>query len=170
MMTLNQTRITKDPTNNKLVVTRDFDAPVAQVWQAWTDSEILDQWWAPRPWKAETTSMDFREGGAWLYAMKGPEGESQGCRFDFEKISQQKSYTGIDAFADENGKINDQFPRMHWVVEFAGKGDSTGVRVEITFDSEADMKAIVEMGFEQGFTAAHGNLDELLAADRSTKK
>jgi hypothetical protein len=37
------------------------------------------------------------------------------------------------------------------------------VNVEITFATEADMEKIIEMGFEEGFTAAHGNLDELLA-------
>ena len=112
MITINQTRVTKDPAKNKLVVTRDFDAPVAQVWKAWTDSKILDQWWAPKPWKAETKSMDFRDGGNWIYAMKGPEGEAQWCRADFEKIVPQKSYTGTDAFCDEKGNINKQFVQV----------------------------------------------------------
>ncbi len=37
--------------NKQLKITRDFDAPVKQVWNAWTQSELLDQWWAPKPWK-----------------------------------------------------------------------------------------------------------------------
>ena len=61
-----ETLYTKDVANNKMTVVRQFDAPVEQVWRAWTESELLDQWWAPLPWKAKTKKMDFREGGSWL--------------------------------------------------------------------------------------------------------
>ncbi len=62
METKNKTAITKDMANKKIKVTRSFDATPEQVWSAWTDEEILDQWWAPKPWKAKTKSMDFHEG------------------------------------------------------------------------------------------------------------
>ena len=54
-MTVNsKMQIDKDLDNKKMTITRGFDAPVADVWRAWTESELLDQWWAPKPWKAET--------------------------------------------------------------------------------------------------------------------
>lgn len=161
--TIKQTTITKDASNKKLVVVREFDAPLPLVWQAWTDSSLLDQWWAPRPWKAETKKMDFREGGSWLYAMKGPEGEIHWCRMDFDKIVPQKSFAGTNGFADEQGNRTHDIPSMYWHAQFAGTGDRTTVTVEITFESEQALKTIVEMGFQEGFTAAHGNLDEVLA-------
>ncbi|HYG14458.1 MAG TPA: SRPBCC domain-containing protein, partial [Bacteroidia bacterium] len=64
-----------DKANRKIKVTREFAAPLSQVWEAWTNSQVLDQWWAPKPWKAKTKTMNFTEGGYWLYAMVGPEGE-----------------------------------------------------------------------------------------------
>ncbi len=51
---------------------------------------------------------------------------------------------------------------MHWRSEFSPTDTGTKVKVEITFDSEEDMQKIIESGFEAGFTAAHGNLDEFL--------
>ena len=67
---MNKSVLTKDPGGKKLQVVEEFDVPVAAVWEAWTTPELLDQWWAPKPWKAETKSMDFREGEpgftAWL--------------------------------------------------------------------------------------------------------
>lgn len=66
---------TVDKENKTIHVARRFDAEVPLVWQAWTTPELLDQWWGPEPWRAETKSMDFRVGGHWLYAMVGPEGE-----------------------------------------------------------------------------------------------
>ena len=162
-MATKETVFTKDQANKKIKVVREFDAPLTQVWKAWTESELLDQWWAPKPWKANTQSMDFREGGKWLYYMEGPDGARHYCRADYDAIAPNKSYKGQDAFCDENGNINTEFPRMQWYVVFNSAGNATKVEVEITFATEADMETIIEMGFKEGFAAAHGNLDELLA-------
>ena len=70
-MSNKQTTISKDAANKKLIVVREFDAPLEEVWKAWTEKDLLDQWWAPKPWKAKTKTMDFREGGIWLYSMVG---------------------------------------------------------------------------------------------------
>jgi len=161
-MSNKQTTISKDAANKKIVVVREFDAPVEEVWKAWTESSLLDMWWAPRPWKAKTKSMDFREGGRWLYSMVGPDGQDSWCRVDYKSIVQNKSFTAEDAFCDENGNPSNEFPSMQWKNEFSATGTGTKVEVEITFDKKEDMDKIVEMGFEEGFTAAHGNLDELL--------
>ena len=157
-----ETKVTKDVANKKLVVVREFDAPLEKVWHAWTDSHLLDQWWAPRPWKAQTKTMDFREGGTWLYCMVGPDGTSTWCRVDFKTIIKNKSFTAIDPFCNESGPIDQNFPTMHWKNEFSETNEATKVKVEITFDKEEDIQKILELGFEQGFTMALGNLDELL--------
>jgi uncharacterized protein YndB with AHSA1/START domain len=88
-----ETIYTKDQSNKKLKVVREFDAPLQKVWNAWTKSELLDQWWAPRPWKAVTQSMDFKEGGTWYYFMQGPEGERHYCRVDYKTIVPNKSFS-----------------------------------------------------------------------------
>lgn len=163
MIVKHQTIISKDPGTKKIIVKREFDAPLAQVWQAWTDASLLDQWWAPKPWKAKTKSMDFREGGNWIYCMVGPDKTEAWARADFKKIVRHKQVEIVDAFCDENGKLNTDMPVMHWTIRFTEAPPGTNVEVEITFDSQADMDKIIEMGFEEGFTAAHGNLDEVLA-------
>lgn len=159
---MNQTMIEKDPAGKKLVVTRRFDAPLEQVWKAWTEQELLDQWWAPRPWKAVTKTMEFIEGGYWLYAMEGPDGSKAWCRVDFLQINPLKNFTVENAFCDEEGHKTESFPSMHWKNVFVPENGQTKVEVTITFTSEADLEKIIEMGFKEGFTAAHGNLDELL--------
>lgn len=162
-MLTKETIFTKDEANKKINVVREFDAPPGKVWKAWTEREWLDQWWAPKPWKAITQSMDFRNGGVWLYYMEGPDGSRHYCRADYSNIIPNKSFNGLDAFCDEKGKINTDFPRMSWKNEFSASGTGTKVAVEITFSSLDDLEKIIEMGFKEGFAAAHGNLDELLA-------
>ncbi len=162
-MNINQTKIEKHPSGTKLIVTRTFNATVEKVWRAWTESALLDQWWAPKPWKAQTKEMHFTEGGHWLYAMVSPEGDKHWCRADYKTIDTQKSYTAADAFCDENGVPSGDFPSMHWFNQFAGADGATDVTIEITFDSPESLEKIVAMGFKEGFTMAHGNLDEVLA-------
>jgi uncharacterized protein YndB with AHSA1/START domain len=163
-MTINKETIySKDLAAKKIYVTREFDATPEQVWKAWTEAELLDQWWAPRPYKAVTKSMNFSEGGRWSYYMEGPDGSRYYCLADYKKIVAGKSYTYLDAFCDENGNMNLDFPRMDWKVEFSKSGSGTKVNVEISFATEADLEKIIEMGFKEGFAMAHSNLDELLA-------
>ena len=157
-----QTTITKDVANNTIIIVREFNAPLKEVWKAWTNSDILDSWWAPKPYKAKTKTMDFKEGGFWLYNMEGPEGDVSYCRADFEKIIENESFIAQDGFCNENGDITQDVPGMHWKNKFSETADGTKVEVEVTFASEADMEKIIEMGFEEGFTMAHGNLDEVL--------
>ena len=152
-----------DRENKRIKVIREFDAPPEKVWKAWTERELLDQWWAPRPWKAVTQSMDFRVNGTWLYYMEGPDGTRHYCRADYKSIVPNKSYEWMDAFCDEKGNISTEMPRMTWKVVFNKTGTGTKVDTEISFDSIEDLEKIIEMGFKEGFAAAHNNLDELLA-------
>jgi PhnB protein len=162
-MTKRETVFTKDLQNKKLNVVRAFDAPLEQVWKAWTESEMLDQWWAPKPYKAVTKSMDFREGGSWLYNMVGPQGDSQWCKENFKSITLHKRITNAVNFCDEDGHENADFPTMHWKKEFIENDSDTTVAVEITFDKEADLEMIIKMGMKEGFTAAMDNLEQCLA-------
>jgi uncharacterized protein YndB with AHSA1/START domain len=159
-----KTTINKDLANNKMLITREFAGSVDEVWEAWTDPKLLDQWWAPKPWKAKTKSMEFREGGRWIYCMVGPEGEKHWALAEYRKVVPLKSFDALDAFGDEDGNINTEFPRMNWKVVFKSAEDRTRVEIEIAFRNKEEMEKIIEMGFQEGFSMAHDNLDELLAA------
>ena len=151
-----------DKENKKIKVKREFAAPLSKVWAAWTEKEILDQWWAPKPWKSETKTMDFKEGGSRVYAMVGPEGEKHWAKADFKSIKPLKSFSGLDAFCDENGKTDTTLPSSLWEVEFSEASNSTMVSIEIKYDRLEDLEKYIEMGFKEGFTAALENLDEIL--------
>lgn len=163
MITKHQLQFVKDLPNKKITVIRQFDAPVDQVWKAWTQSDLLEQWWAPKPYRAQTKRMDFKPGGQWLYAMVGPNDEKHWCKVEFTAINAQKSFEVLNMFCDENGNPNQEMPAMQWKNEFSATSDGTKVTITIEFDKREDLEKIIEMGFEEGFTAALGNLDEVLA-------
>ena len=156
-----------DEENHKVLVQREFAAPVSEVWAAWTQQELLDQWWAPAPWKTETESMEFKEGGQWTYSMLGPNGERHYSKANYGPIVEKESFSTLDSFCDEKGKVDPDLPRSEWKVEFKDKGETTLVTVEIQHESSKDMKQNLEMGFREGFTMALGNLDKLLEKTNS---
>ena len=65
-MSTTRTRITKDIAQRSITVAREFEAPLAAVWRAFTESELLDQWWGPAPWRAETRVRNFSAGGTMM--------------------------------------------------------------------------------------------------------
>lgn len=149
---------------NTIHVQREFAAELDLVWDAWTKPELLDQWWAPKPYRTRAKTMDFREGGTWLYAMISPENVEHWCKADYKKIDVRKSFSGLDAFCDENGKVNPDFPRSLWNTLFKGDDATTTVDITIQYNSLADLEKIISLGFKEGFTMAMGNLDQYLEA------
>ena len=165
-----QTQVVKDLANKKITITRHFEAEPELVWLTWTEQEQLDQWWAPKPWRTETKTLDFREGGHWLYAMIGPNNEKHWARIDFNKINFPKSFEATDFFCDENGIKNSDFPETHWRNEFHPTATGTKIVIEITAAVASGLEKMLEMGFEQGFTMALGNLEQYLKAQFKIRK
>tara|TARA_R110002124_G_scaffold287021_6_gene469858 strand:+ start:1101 stop:2078 length:978 start_codon:yes stop_codon:yes gene_type:complete len=160
--------------NNTVNVEREFAANLELVWEAWTNPEILDLWWAPKPYKTRTKSMDFREGGMWLYEMfnaesKNPQ-ECHWCKNDYIKIAHQKMFSGLDAFCDEKGVINQAMPRTQWTNEFNENGEKTLVTITAKYESLSDLEKIIQMGFKEGFTMAMENLDQYIEAQFKLRK
>jgi uncharacterized protein YndB with AHSA1/START domain len=148
--------------DNIIEIKREFSANLEMVWRAWTTPEILDQWWGPKPWRAETKSMDFREGGFWLYAMVSPEGEKAYAKMNFISIEFQKYFSSRGGFSDENGVLNPEFPQNLWENNFVLLNDKVRVEILLTYDSLSNLEQELEMGFKEGMTVDFLQLDELL--------
>ncbi|MEB2778143.1 SRPBCC domain-containing protein [Algoriphagus sp. D3-2-R+10] len=159
-----------DKENNQIKVERSFNAPVDLVWAAWTEADILDQWWAPKPWIARTKSMDFREGGHWVYAMVSPENEEHWGRVDYIKILPEKYFSAYDGFCDADGIPNTALPRNKWENNFTEHGNETFVNILLSFDTLEDLEKIIAMGFKEGFTAGLENLDHYIASQFYLRK
>jgi uncharacterized protein YndB with AHSA1/START domain len=150
--------------NNTIVVKREFAAELPLVWEAWTSAEILDQWWAPEPCKAETKTMDFREGGHWLYCMiMPPDNQKNWGKQNYEKIVLHKSFSGTDIFCDEQGIANPEFPAGRFENVFSEADGKTEVTVISTHNNLEEIEAVIEMGFREGLAGSFENLDRYLS-------
>ena len=159
---MNETNFKTD--GSVLTVTRTFDAEVHLVWKAWTEAQLLDQWWAPKPWRSETSHMDFRAGGYRLYAMVGPEGERHLARTNYLAIDTHRSFAGEDAFCDDTGNVNPDFPVATFKNLFEAVSGKTLVTVVSKYASEEHLQQVIQMGMKEGLAMAYENLDSVLNA------
>ncbi|MBL7979930.1 MAG: SRPBCC domain-containing protein [Bacteroidetes Order II. Incertae sedis bacterium] len=151
-----------DIQKGSLEISRIFAANRTLVWRAWTEADLLDQWWAPKPWRCETKHMDFREGGRWIYAMVGPNGERHGAVQRYSEILKEVFFRGEDAFADEEGNINGLLPVATWENVFTDVVEGTLVKTFVQYPNPEALQEVLNMGMEEGLKMAHGNLDEVL--------
>lgn len=126
-----QTSKTRD-----MVVTRVFDAPVEQVWKAWSDPGHVKRWWGPTGFTAPVANMDFREGGTSLVCMRAPKeygGQDIYNTWTYREIAPMQRIEFIQNFADEHGKhvapatlgLPAEIPfDVRHVIAFEGKGDN----------------------------------------------
>jgi uncharacterized protein YndB with AHSA1/START domain len=151
---------TVDKTTKTVFVNREFDADLSLVWDAFTKQEILDQWWAPKPWASKTKFMDFKVGGRRFYAMVSPEGQEHWSIQKYTSISPTTNFKMWNAFADKDE--NPELPGSDWDLNFSEQNGPTNVSITIFNESLERMEKMIEMGFQGGFTMTLKNLEELL--------
>ncbi len=151
-----------DKQKNTLTIKREFDADRQLVWDCYTKSEILDQWFAPRPLTIKTKEMDFKDGGHWLYVMVDPGGAEYWGRMDYLSVFPIERYTALDGFCDSTGVVNPQMPRANWQVTFHDRDERSIVQTVVTYNSLTDLEAVIQMGLKDGLTSTLERLDDLL--------
>lgn len=154
-------KFTVNKETKTVLISAEFDAERDLVWDAYTKAELLDQWWAPKPWTSRTKVMDFREGGRRFYAMVSPEGLERWSVQRYTSITPKTNFKFFNAFADENENL--ELPGSDWDLGFSKENGRTTVTVEIYNESLERLERMIAMGFKEGFTATLGQLKGLLA-------
>lgn len=144
-----------------VTITAEFDADRDLVWDAYTKAELLDKWWAPKPFSSRTTVMDFREGGRRFYAMVSPEGDERWVLQTFKTITPKTNFTLFNAFAEADETPH--LPGSDWDFNFNENAGKTTVHVSIYNESLERLEKMIEFGFKEGTAAQLENLEELLA-------
>jgi uncharacterized protein YndB with AHSA1/START domain len=89
-----------------VVVTRIFDAPVEEVWKAWSDPAYVTRWWGPAGFTSPSAEMVFRVGGASLVCMRAPTeygGQDMYHTWTYTRIDPHERIEFVSNFASEDG-------------------------------------------------------------------
>ncbi len=151
---------TVDKPTKMVFITREFDAELSLVWDAFTKPEILDQWTAPAPMVSKTKYMDFKVGGRRFYAMVSPEGQERWGIQEYNSITPKTNFKLYNTFADKDE--NPELPGSDWDYTFSEQNGITKVSIAIYNESLDRLERIID-GFKQGFTMSMKNLEKVLA-------
>jgi len=152
---------TIDKAAKTIFITREFNAELPLVWDAFTRQEILDQWAAPAPLRAKTKYMNFEVGGRRFYAMIMPDGEERWSLQKYTSITPKTNFKLYNTFADKDE--NPELPGSEWDHNFSEQNGITKVSIAIFNESLERMEKLSD-GFRLGYTAMLKSLEELLAA------
>ena len=150
---------TVDKTAKTVFITREFDAELSLVWDAFTKQEIIDQWLAPKHFTCKTKYMDFKVGGKRFYAMVSPEGQERWGIQEYTSITPKTNFKMYNAFADKDE--NPELPGSEWDHTFSEENGTTKVNIVIYNESLERLERILD-GFTQGMKMALSNLENLL--------
>ena len=149
--------------NRELVLTRIINAPREKVYQAWTDPELLKQWFAPKPWTTPVAQLDVRVGGANLIVMRGPDGNEFPNRGVYLEVVEHERLVFTDAYTRAWEPAEKPFMTVVLTFEDAGAG-KTKYTARALHWSVADREAHEKMGFHEGWGKCAEQLDTLVSA------
>jgi uncharacterized protein YndB with AHSA1/START domain len=142
-------------------ITKEFDATRSLVWSAYTKPELLDKWWAPKPFTSKTKAMNFEVGGRRFYAMVSPDGKEGWILQKYTSITPKSNIKLFNAFADADE--NPELPGSDWDLTFTEQNGRTKVHISIYNESLERLEKMIEFGFREGTMGQLQNLDELLS-------
>jgi uncharacterized protein YndB with AHSA1/START domain len=149
----------RDP--RSIVGIREFDAPRALVFSAWTDPKHLAQWWGPNGFSISTSSFDFRPGGVWRFVMHGPDGRDYQNRVTFEEIVPPERIVYRHGGGDDVEPV--QF-RVTVMFEDVG-GNRTRITWRSDFPSAAERDRLIkDYGADKGLMQTMARLADYVAA------
>lgn len=151
-----------DNARHELFLMREIDAPTTKIYRAWTDPELLKQWFCPKPWGVSHAELDVRAGGSSFIVMKGPHGEEVENRGVYLEVVPNEKLVFTDAFT--TAWVPSEKPFMTGIVALEPLGNGRTKYTAIARHwTEEDKKTHEAMGFHEGWGAATDQLVELLA-------
>jgi uncharacterized protein YndB with AHSA1/START domain len=136
--------------DRELVLTRIINASPEKVYRAWTEPELLKQWFAPAPYTTPTAELDVRPGGSNLVIMRGPDGNEFPNRGLYLEVVPNQRLVFTDAYT-QNWEPSEK-PFMTVILTFKPEGDSkTKYTARVRHWTVADRETHEKMGFHQGW-------------------
>jgi len=155
---------TKQPaaeSDRELVLTRLIDAPREKLYRAWTEPELIKQWFAPLPWTTTAAEVDVRPGGSSLITMRSPDGTDFPCRGVYLEVVKNERLVFTDAYTQAWEPAEKPF--MTAILTFEPEAGQTRYTARVRHWTVADREAHEKMGFHQGWGQCADQLAGLVA-------
>jgi uncharacterized protein YndB with AHSA1/START domain len=152
-----QTATLTTPTDREIHTERVFDAPRDRVFAAFTDPELIPEWWGPRDTTTVVDQMDVKPGGSWRFVMRNSDGSETAFRGTYREVSPPKRIVQTFEWEGMPGHVSVE------TATFEDLGDRTKVTSRSLFHTTEERDGMLGSGMESGMNETYARLDELLA-------
>jgi uncharacterized protein YndB with AHSA1/START domain len=149
--------IVTTPGDREIRVEREFDAPRDRVFEAYTDPELLSEWWGPRDTTTIVDHMDVRTGGTWRFIVRMASGEETAFRGVYRDVTPPERIVQTFEWEGMPGHVSVE------TATFEELGDRTKVTIISLFHTGEERDGMIASGMERGLGESYARLDELLA-------
>jgi uncharacterized protein YndB with AHSA1/START domain len=144
------------PADREIHVERVFDAPRDRVFAAYTDPELIPEWWGPRDTTTIVDQMDVRAGGSWRFVMRDADGSETGFRGTYREVTPPERIVQTFEWEGMPGHVSVD------TATFEDLGERTKVTTTSIFHTPEEHDGMLASGMEQGMNETYARLDELL--------
>jgi uncharacterized protein YndB with AHSA1/START domain len=145
------------PADREIHVERVFDAPIERVFAAFTDPDLIPEWWGPRGGTTIVDEMDVRPGGAWRFVIRGADGSETAFRGTFREVTPPQRVVQTFEWEGLPGHVSVD------IAEFEDLDGRTKVTTTSLFHTPEERDGMIGSGMESGLNESYARLDELLA-------
>jgi uncharacterized protein YndB with AHSA1/START domain len=157
-MTAAQMATVTTPTDREIHIERIFDAPRERVFAAFTDPELIPEWWGPHGTTTIVDAMDVRAGGSWRFVSRDPDGTEQGFRGTYREVTPPERIVQTWEWEGMPGHVSIE------TATFEDLGDRTRLVTVALYHTPEERDGMLASGMEKGMNETFARLDELLAA------
>jgi uncharacterized protein YndB with AHSA1/START domain len=145
------------PTDREIHTERIFDAPRDRVFAAYTDPELIPEWWGPHGTTTVVDKLDVRAGGDWRFVIRNSDGSETGFRGTFREVSPPERIVQTFEWEGLPGHVSVE------TVEFEDLGDQTRMTGVSLFHTTEERDGMIQSGMEGGMNETFARFDEVLS-------
>jgi len=154
------------PTDEQILITREFDAPRELVYEAWTTPELVRRWWTAKRGEATVCEIDLRVGGSWRYVMVAHDGTEVGFHGEYREIVPNERIVSTEVYEGLPEGVSEEEAATVNTVTFEEQDGRTRLTILVQARSKASRDAIVESGMEDGLQDALELLEQVAVSLR----
>ncbi len=154
------------PTDEQIVITREFAAPRHRVWKAWTTPELVRRWWHAKRGEVTVCEIDLRVGGKWRYVMVTPDGFEVGFHGEYRKIVPDELLVSTETYEGLPEGVSEEDGSTMNTATFDEVDGGTTVTLLIQAANRTSRDSIIESGMEDGLQDALDLLEEIAVSLR----
>jgi uncharacterized protein YndB with AHSA1/START domain len=154
------------PTDEQILITREFDAPRHLVYKAWTTPELVKRWWTAKRGVATVADIDLRVGGRWRYVMVTEDGQEVGFHGEYGEIIPNERIVSTEVYEGLPEGVTEEEAATVNTATFTEEDGRTTLTILVQATSKVSRDAIIESGMEAGLQDALDLLEEVAVSLR----